>query len=1154
MNAAADAERRAESAAPAARVRTARDVPAASAAGGGPVPEEPVRHTALGDLAVRAKAVVGAGGHPLEREADRAANRVLRLPVPADTGPGRRAIDGPPVLRPATAVKDTAADAAAPETASAAREAETEGDTRATGDGGRAVPAGVQALLDASRGRPLPTETLAYFESAFRHDFSAVLIHDDEAAHAAATALGALAFTRGNDIYLSAGSHAPTSAAGRRLLAHELAHVIQHGSGIRLKPGPKAATKTATTAAKGRVSTSGKRQVEFFSLPVPKFKKNALVKLLGKDHTLTMKKWDGSERTDTQGEAWKKLVTTPVHTAVSQRLKALARPPGETGPVHYLRHKASSSPLYLIGTEADIAERLVRPPWDKDGRPKSFDIDHKLELQLGGTDTTPEKNLWLLESSANRDAGRSIAFAIRNTLQEVLDESAQYLKEKPPSYRKVRQSYDVVVQVGHLVPTRGGQGEPNVFWEADEMTAAELTKPLERVPAKTAKQLAGTDGELMIFSTKSGGAVHRVKPGTQENWKKKGIFEVRTVRWDPAGAHTGATGQEVGLVTGTALEGNGVTSEGEFKFPLRGIQGVGYGGYVDTGRYRLVAKMFSPVEMDSLDFDVVNGFVGRGRILPNLPLLAGKADIGIVMDERGVGVSALLTSDSFNLPGPFRVTGGHILLAAQYPAGLSATGRLNFELEKLAKGWFEATLETGRPFGVSGELDFDSDLFTRARLGVGYRDGKWAVTGELGIGEGKVTGIKQAAAKVAVDGEKILASGTFESSLRGLQGGRLGFAYDPTTGTTIEGELTLGRLPGISGGVVKAKVAQRKDGRGWSVAGEITAQPAIPGVTGSVTGRYDDGAFLAEAALGYQRGLLSGQLRLGLTNQPVGPDGRPAGPPQPNLLSVHGGGELSLKLTPWLIGTARVVVRPNGTIAVAGRIGLPDAFELFARRELNRRLFSLGIDIPIVGVAVAGQRIGIFATIRGGLDLVAGIGPGQLHGTGLEIRYDPDREDATQVEGDTRLLIPADAGLRLFVQGGIGAGIPIVSATAGIELAGQLGLSGQLTAGVRLLWTRSRGLLLDAEAALRVQPTFRFTADAFVLVTADLVISTVELYQKRWNLAAFDYGSNLAFGVVLPLHAEAGRIDFSFDRMRFEYPSIDPAELARGVLRRVIDG
>jgi hypothetical protein len=62
--------------------------------------------------------------------------------------------------------------------------------------------------------------------------------------------------------------------------------------------------------------------------------------------------------------------------------------------------------------------------------------------------------------------------------------------------------------------------------------------------------------------------------------------------------------------------------------------------------------------------------------------------------------------------------------------------------------------------------------------------------------------------------------------------------------------------------------------------------------------------------LAYQRGLLDGRLRLGITNQQPGPDGRPAGPPQPNLLLVYGRGQVSVKLTPWLIGTAVIDIRP----------------------------------------------------------------------------------------------------------------------------------------------------------------------------------------------------------------------------------------------------
>ncbi|WP_030797120.1 hypothetical protein [Streptomyces sp. NRRL S-337] len=50
--------------------------------------------------------------------------------------------------------------------------------------------------------------------------------------------------------------------------------------------------------------------------------------------------------------------------------------------------------------------------------------------------------------------------------------------------------------------------------------------------------------------------------------------------------------------------------------------------------------------------------------------------------------------------------------------------------------------------------------------------------------------------------------------------------------------LALPLLLGTTGGSVQAKVASRTDGQGWSLTGEITAEPAIPGVSGSLTGRY----------------------------------------------------------------------------------------------------------------------------------------------------------------------------------------------------------------------------------------------------------------------------------------------------------------------------
>ena len=65
-------------------------------------------------------------------------------------------------------------------------------------------------------------------EPALGADLSGVRVHTGGEADALARSVRALAFTNGRDIFFRAGRYAPGSAAGARLLAHELAHVAQH--------------------------------------------------------------------------------------------------------------------------------------------------------------------------------------------------------------------------------------------------------------------------------------------------------------------------------------------------------------------------------------------------------------------------------------------------------------------------------------------------------------------------------------------------------------------------------------------------------------------------------------------------------------------------------------------------------------------------------------------------------------------------------------------------------------------------------------------------------------------------------------------------------------------------------------------------------------
>ena len=103
---------------------------------------------------------------------------------------------------------------------------------QADGNGDIQPGSAIQTALDSvGGGQPLPNMTRVGMGMALGADLSGVRIHRGPVAAAAASELGARAFTVGRDIFFGAGEYDPTSPAGRDLLAHELAHTLQSGAG-----------------------------------------------------------------------------------------------------------------------------------------------------------------------------------------------------------------------------------------------------------------------------------------------------------------------------------------------------------------------------------------------------------------------------------------------------------------------------------------------------------------------------------------------------------------------------------------------------------------------------------------------------------------------------------------------------------------------------------------------------------------------------------------------------------------------------------------------------------------------------------------------------------------------------------------------------------
>ena len=98
----------------------------------------------------------------------------------------------------------------------------------------RIAPAGDLGLLNmmrASRGEVMPRSLRQEMETTMGFDFGSIRIHHDFAAQRASQMFQANAFTVGSDIFFAPGKFDPHSDVGRHLLAHELTHTIQQGSG-----------------------------------------------------------------------------------------------------------------------------------------------------------------------------------------------------------------------------------------------------------------------------------------------------------------------------------------------------------------------------------------------------------------------------------------------------------------------------------------------------------------------------------------------------------------------------------------------------------------------------------------------------------------------------------------------------------------------------------------------------------------------------------------------------------------------------------------------------------------------------------------------------------------------------------------------------------
>jgi len=166
--------------------------------------------------ALQPKLTISQADDPYEREADRVADQVMRMPEPQSDG---HALSISPVTSRQAQRKCAECEK---------EEEETKLQRKESGGSEASVtaPPIVHEVLN-SPGQPLDETTRSYFEPRFGYDFSQVRTHTGARASESARAVNALAYTTGRDVVFGTSLYTPQTTEGRRLLAHELTHVIQ---------------------------------------------------------------------------------------------------------------------------------------------------------------------------------------------------------------------------------------------------------------------------------------------------------------------------------------------------------------------------------------------------------------------------------------------------------------------------------------------------------------------------------------------------------------------------------------------------------------------------------------------------------------------------------------------------------------------------------------------------------------------------------------------------------------------------------------------------------------------------------------------------------------------------------------------------------------
>lgn len=1008
----------------------------------------------------------------------------------------------------------------------------------------------------SSSGAPMDDETKSQMESGFGQDFSHVNIHTDSSAVQMSKDLNAQAFTYGSDIYFNDGKYNPSSNEGKHLLAHELTHTVQQTGGIQAKRIQKKVEGKVWTGKDGKLdmTQSSSPQLTIANLRVPTFKKRFHQK---KDFMLPQNK-----RSNRQASEWDKNILAEgslkkklINKVKRERAPELVR---NGKPIYYLKmHKRN---VFIIGDIGTIVAKTTRPFWTREGAFQRHHVDHKEEYQLGGADLDMD-NLWMLDESANTSSGSNINNELNNKVKKIRKAAGKELGQEIP---EVPKSNIKIARVKGKLKSRGVTSS----YTEKQIQKGHSLKGLNTLDKKEVKKhgVLGSPSSLVIFTNAAGGGMRNI-PWEEGKNQKAGLavpfghnFKINSISYKK---------DEGGTIIGTAFEetkktGEIIKSKILPPMEIKETDAVDYGGYISKVSVQRAAKKaleaipMSPIILNEVSLDPIQGLVGNGKIHPSIPIIAN-ADLDISIRGNDVIVSKTFSPGDIDLPYPFEITNTSLSVFMSTRKGFGIDGQTNFKIASLGEGFVKAGKDQSQGFNLLGELIFDSNFFEPAKAAVSYKNKIWDFSGTLGVKENKIKGLKSAQVNVRSLNGVLHADGKGLLDIPKVNNAEVTFFYSPATGMIITGDFEISDTSGIQSSKFNVVVGRNADGK-WVVSASGYVIPKTAGLqSAKISGTYLDGLFTLEATKSYKIGILSGDVTIGVTNRTVDEEGNLVGEPGDNLV-FYGDATLEAIFASFLKGTAKAKITPSGDLIISGGISLPKEVDLTKKKweiKPNKLMEFPTVEVPIAGIRVLGKGIGIFATFGGRLEFAAGLGPLKLKNLNLNLEnFDPKDVSTAKVTGGAALDLPAYAKLSLIAFAGVGVDLLIVEITGKLNGGASMVLEGNAGASVNVEWSKSNGLQLkDAQASLQAQVKLLLELFATVDVDLDLLLKTVNVYHERFNLKSFEYASGLNLGIKFPVTMENNTPkEVGFGDLDITRPPFDSAGLEKMFIAGVKEG